>query len=223
MNRLTDSPVFISLIGPNLIFAANAGCFLFVTLVLRQLKQPVRTSKILQKPGLSSFSTTQQVTRSRPLQVILARNFEFSLFISAIPSVLPNLGLKVLHFSSSDLGLLLTSMGIGSVIAAIIIQPWVRTHCRDNALMFSNSLVIIVYLTIGFFQQTQPLNLAAALAGAGWTLSASELWARGQAAIPDWARGRMTAAIITISQGATVLGGLTWAAWSQLPDLIKAS
>ena len=43
-------------------------------------------------------------------------------------------------------------------------------------------------------------------------MSASELWVGGQQAIPDWARGRLTAAIITISQGATVLGGVIWSA-----------
>ena len=54
--------------------------------------------------------------------------------------------------------------------------------------------------------------MAAAFAGSGWTVSASELWVAGQQTIPDWARGRLTAAIITVSQGATVLGGLIWSA-----------
>jgi hypothetical protein len=53
------------------------------------------------------------------LQVILARNFEFSFFISAIPAVAPIIGLKVFHFNSSELGLLFASMGAGSVIAEV--------------------------------------------------------------------------------------------------------
>jgi len=52
--------------------------------------------------------------------------------------------------------------------------------------------------------------LVAALAGIGWTLSASELWIAGQRAIPEWARGRMNATFIMLSQGAMALGGIAW-------------
>jgi len=38
-------------------------------------------------------------------------------------------------------------------------------------------------------------------------MSASELWVVAQRAIPDWARGRMNATVIMISQGAMALGG----------------
>jgi len=41
----------------------------------------------------------------------LARNFLFALFISVIPALIPVVGLKVLHLSSSSLGLLFTSIG----------------------------------------------------------------------------------------------------------------
>jgi hypothetical protein len=50
----------------------------------------------------------------------------------------------------------------------------------------------------------------AALAGVGWTLASTELWVAGQRAMPDWARGRMNATIIMVSQGATALGSAVW-------------
>jgi Transmembrane secretion effector len=50
----------------------------------------------------------------------------------------------------------------------------------------------------------------AALAGAGWTMAASELWVASQRAIPDWARGRLNAAVIVTSQGAMTFGGVIW-------------
>jgi Transmembrane secretion effector len=52
--------------------------------------------------------------------------------------------------------------------------------------------------------------LVAALGGAGWTLSATELWIAGQRAMPDWARGRLNATIVMVSQAATALGGVVW-------------
>jgi MFS family permease len=52
--------------------------------------------------------------------------------------------------------------------------------------------------------------VVAALAGMGWTLSASELWVASQRAMPDWARGRMNATMVMVSQGATALSGVIW-------------
>jgi CBS-domain-containing membrane protein len=52
--------------------------------------------------------------------------------------------------------------------------------------------------------------VVAALAGVGWTLSASELWVAAQRAMPSWALGRMNATVIMVSQGAMALGGVIW-------------
>ena len=52
----------------------------------------------------------------------------------------------------------------------------------------------------------------AGVAGAAWTLSASELWLAAQRAIAPWARGRVNAAVIMLSQGAMAVGGIVWGA-----------
>ena len=63
---------------------------------------------------------------------------------------------------------------------------------------------------MAFVRQKEPFFVVAALAGFGWTLSASELWVAAQRAMPGWARGRMNATVIMVSQGALALGGLIW-------------
>jgi hypothetical protein len=66
-----------------------------------------------------SFVTAIRYVRCAPeLQIVLGRNVLFALFISLIPAVVPVVGLKVLHLNSSNLGLLFTSMGTGSVVSA---------------------------------------------------------------------------------------------------------
>jgi predicted MFS family arabinose efflux permease len=143
--------------------------------------------------------------------VVLARNFLFSLFISAIPALIPVVGLKVLHLSPSNLGLLFTSMGAGSVLGVVFIFPWLRTRFSPDSLTLSaNLLIVIAYVMMSLVRQTEAFLIVAALAGMGWTLSASELWVAAQRAVPSWARGRMNATVIMISQGAIVLGGAIW-------------
>ena len=70
--------------------------------------------------------------------------------------------------------------------------------------------MILAYVLMGFVRQIELFLFVAALAGAGWTLSASEFWVASQRAMPDWARGCLNAAVMMVSQGAMVVGGLIW-------------
>jgi MFS family permease len=97
------------------------------------------------------------------------------------------------------------------MIGALSIAPWFRARYSSNALILSaNLLIVLTYALMGLVHQTELFLLVAALAGVGWTLSASELWVTAQRAMPDWVRGRMNATIIMVSQGAMVIGGLMW-------------
>jgi MFS family permease len=204
--------LLIPFAGANFVFALNAACFLLVVLATRQWKQ----ATVLAKPPPESFFTSfvtiaEYVCNAPGFQVVLARNFLFALFISVIPALMPVVGLKALHLSSSDLGLLFTSMGTGSVVGAVFLIPWLRARLLpDRITLLANLLLIVVYLLMALVRQTEIFFIVAALAGVGWTMSASELWVAAQRAMPDSARGRMNATIIMSSQGAMALGGAIW-------------
>src|ERR1700741_2012817 len=124
---------------------------------------------------------------------------------------MPVLGLRVLHFDTSQRGLLFTSLGAGSVAGATFIIPWLRGRYSSNTLItLANLLVVLVYVSMAFVRPKEPFFVVAALAGFGWTLSASELWVAAQRAMPGWARGRMNATVIMVSRGAMALGGIIW-------------
>jgi Transmembrane secretion effector len=69
---------------------------------------------------------------------------------------------------------------------------------------------VLVYVLMAVVRQKELFLVVAALAGIGWTLSASELWVAAQRAMPTWARGRMNATVIMVSQGALAIGGVIW-------------
>ena len=58
-------------------------------------------------------------------------------------------------------------------------------------------------------------------------MAAAELWVAGQRAMPSWARGRMNATVIMVSQGAVALGGVIWGSiasmWGVIPALLGAA
>ena len=204
--------LLVPLAGANIVFALNAACFLLIVLAIRRWKQPTVPAQLPSENFFESFGSVIHYVRNAPgLQVVLARNFLFALFISVVPALMPVVGLKVLHLSSSSLGLLFASMGAGSVIGAVLIIPWLRVRFSPDCLtLLANLLLALVYVLMAFVRQTEVFFIVAALAGLGWTLSASELWVAAQRAMPNWARGRMNATVIMISQGAMALGGVIW-------------
>jgi predicted MFS family arabinose efflux permease len=204
--------LLVPLAGANFVFALNGACFLLVVMAAWQWKQPTKPAKLPPERFFKSFRTVVHYVRCAPgLQVVLARNFLFSLFISPIPALIPVVGLRVLHLSPSNLGLLFTSMGAGSVLGVIFIFPWLRRRFSPDSLTLSaNLLIVIAYVMMSFVRQAEAFLIVAALAGMGWTLSASELWVAAQHAVPSWARGRLNATVIMISQGAIVFGGAIW-------------
>ena len=100
------------------------------------------------------------------VQVMLARNILFTFFICIIPALLPVVALKALHLPASGLGLLYTSMGIGSVFGAIFVIPWARSRLKSNQItILANLLLALVFVQMALVRAHSFSMLTAALAG----------------------------------------------------------
>jgi MFS family permease len=104
--------LLVPLIGPNFVFAVNSACFLVVILAVLRWKRTATQSRT----GWESFfvyflAAVRYVLYAPGLQIVLARNALFALFISVIPALMPVVGLRALHLDPSQLGLLFTSLG----------------------------------------------------------------------------------------------------------------
>jgi hypothetical protein len=206
------SALFLPLVGVSVLFGANGLGFLFMFLAILQWKRVKVQSSLPLENFFESLTTAVRYVRYAPgIRILLARHTLFSFFISIIPSLMPVVGLQELHLPAAHLGYLFTSMAVGSVISGAFIIPWARaryspqriTTLANLMLLASSCLMVLVHRPLVFL-------VVAALAGMGWTLSASELWVASQRAMPDWARGRMNATMVMVSQAATALGGVIW-------------
>ncbi|HEY1477520.1 MAG TPA: MFS transporter [Chthoniobacterales bacterium] len=198
--------------GASFVFAMNAVGFLLVIAALAQWKRAEKQSKASLENFFESFASAIRYVRYAPgIQVVLARNVLFALFISVIPALLPVIGLKKVMMNSADLGMLFTSMGMGSVLGAIVLIPRARARFSPNTLtILASVLLAVVFVLMAVVRQTPLFMGVAGLAGVAWTMAASELWVAGQRAMPPWARGRMNATHIMLSQGGMAMGGLVW-------------
>jgi MFS family permease len=206
--------LLIPIMGASFVFGANGLGFLLMFLAILQWKQTRKQTQVPLDDFFATLTTAVHYVRYAPrIKVILARSALFSFFISIIPALMPVIGLKELHLDPANLGYLFTSMGVGSVVGAVFVIPWARARFSPNTLtIYANLLLVLNLFLMANVRRPYVFLLAAAIAGAGWTLYSTELWIAGQRAMPDWARGRMNATIIVISQAATALGGAIWGA-----------
>ena len=204
--------LLIPLIGVSFIFGANGVGFLLMFLTILQWKRVQAQSNLPLENLFESLTTAiRYVHHTGGIKILLARHALFSFFISIIPALTPVVGLRELHLEASRLGFLFTAMAAGSVLSGALIIPWVRARYSPEQITTAANLVLLLDCVLMVVVHRPYLFLvAAALGGAGWTVSASELWVASQRAMPDWARGRMSATITMVAQGGTALGGAAW-------------
>src|SRR6516165_527616 len=206
--------ILIPLIGANSVFALNGAGFLLVLLAIVWWRRGRPQSQLPLESFFESFITAIRYVRYTPgIRIILARSALLSFFISIISALMPVVGLEELHLQPANLGFLFTSMAIGSVITSVFIIPRARSRCSPQRVTtYADVALVLICLLMAIIRWSKMFLLVAALAGVGWTLASTELWIAGQRAMPDWARGRMNATIIMVSQGATALGSAVWGA-----------
>jgi MFS family permease len=204
--------ILIPLVGVSSVFAINAAAFV---LVLFAVITWSRKSVVLDTPLEGFFDSLTGAVRymryAPGVRIVLLRNLIFGVLIGATPALLPVVGLKALHLDPVHLGFVFTCMGLGSLAGAVFILEPARKRLKPNQMTVLAGIVLAVsYALMAVVRQPQVFLFVAALAGAAWTISASELWIAGQRVIPDWIRGRLNATHMMVSQGGISLAGLVW-------------
>jgi MFS family permease len=206
--------LLLPVVGPAMVFSLNALAFLGAAWTVSRVYYPQQRPDPNLENFFESFATALRYVRYTPgMQVILARDFLFGLFIAAVPALVPVVALHHLRVPGSQLGLVFTAMGLGSLLSATLLLPYARAKATPNALTILAGILLVAILVLMAVVPNLLLLLpVAALAGVSWTVSASELWIAGQRVMPDWARGRMNAVHMMASQGGVAVGGILWGA-----------
>jgi hypothetical protein len=157
-----------------MLFSLNALAFLFAALMVvrhyRQRRQPQPHVENF----LESFASAARYVRYTPgLQLILARDILFGLFIAVVPALVPVVAFQDL-LQAGQLGLVFTSLGIGSLLGAILVLPYARAKATPNMLTIVASVILVaVFVLMAVVPNLWIFLPVAALAGISWTVSAS--------------------------------------------------
>ena len=210
--------ILLSKFNAPFVFGLNAAGFLLVFMAIPALPG---TSGDLRRTLIgfvrSIAISVRYVGQTKNVRNILFRNAIFSFLVVVIPALMPVVLLKELRLDGSSLGLVFASMGVGSVVGAIFVIPWLRSRFATDHLMLIAEITLAgIYLLMAMVHHCLYCLVPMALAGASWTLAASELWVGAQRAIPNSARGRISALMMVLSQGAMTLGAIAWGLSAQV-------
>jgi MFS family permease len=194
------------------VFGLNAAGFLLVSMAIPALP---RTGCDLGRTLIgfvrSITISVRYVGQTQNVRNILFRNAIFSSLVVVIPALMPIVLLKELGLDGSSLGLVFASMGVGSVVGAIFVIPWLRSRFPTDRLMLIAQITLaVIYVLMAMVHHCLYCLVPMAFAGASWTLAASELWVAAQRAIPNSVRCRISALMMVLSQGAMTLGAIAW-------------
>ena len=228
--------VLIALAGPWAAFAFNAMSFAGVLVVLYFWKrEPTESSR-----GLTFAQALREgfvyVLRQARMRNVLTGVLLFLLPATALWSLLPLVAREQLGWHAQGYGMLVTSIGVGAVVAARILHVLHRWLLMDRTIALAMVCFSIGLLVLGTTSGNGVLDTIRALAacvlmGSSWMITLTSLNASAQTTLPDHLRARgmgcyMTTMALSMTVGAFLWGqvagqiGLSLTQWTAAATLI---
>jgi MFS family permease len=205
--------VLVAATGPAVVFLLNAVSFVGVIFVLWRWKETSATRPQNPERMLGAMQAALRFTKHSPVvRAVLARNALFVLFAISIIAVLP-LRVKELHLEATDFGILMGCYGVGGILSAFVVLPYLRRKMGLDAMLLMTAAVSTgAIITLGLVQNRAAMMIVLFIAGSSWLMSVSSFSVTGQNAYPRWVRARSSAVQLLVFQAALGIGGLIWGA-----------
>ncbi len=159
-------------------------------------------------------------------RAVLVRATAFIVFAASVWALLPLIARHELAGNPGTYGLLLTFVGIGAVIAAILL-PRIRMHVtRDHLVLIATMIYALSTTGLAIIRSEALLFVVMTICGAMWLSILSSLQVAAQISVPGWVRGRALSLYIMIFFAGMTFGSLLWgwiAAQAGTPAALLAS
>lgn len=207
--------VLIATAGVWVAFAVNALSFAGVLIVLLFWKR----EKTESSGGLSYHAALKEgflyVIQERTMRNVLVGVLLFLLPATALWSLLPLVARQQLYWGAEGYGLLVTSIGVGAVVAARVLHALHRRLLMDRTLAASMVCFAIGLFILGHSEGDTWMHDAIALfacfiMGAAWMICLTTLNATAQMTLANHIRARGMGAYLTTMALAMALGSLIW-------------
>jgi len=200
--------LLVAVAGPAAAFAVGAAASVPVVFVMRPQRVASRLALAAFRVGFANAITAAR--RSMPLRQVLGRNAAFSIGASVLFSLLPLLARVHFHASPAQYGVLIGSLGAGSVVVAQFVDR-IRAALGVAGAIFTGTVVLGVCVALAGLTSSYALACAAMfVAGLGWLTVLSSLNTSIQFAVSPQHRAGGFALYLVTSQGINAFGAASW-------------
>jgi MFS family permease len=202
--------------GPAAVFLLNAVSFLAALVVLYRWRRPQSSSNAPPEAMLGATAAGMRYVRHAPaLRAVLVRIGVFTLGASALWALLPVVARRELGMDATGYGVILGSLGLGAVGAALLL-PRLRRELSVDRLAIAATLVFAAATLALATLRSVPLLVASMMAGGmAWLAMMSSLTVAVQTAAPAWVRARALGIYLLVFQGLMAAGSFAWGALAQ--------
>lgn len=203
-------------------FLLNAVSYIGMIFVLARWRPEAKAPQA-REPMLASIVTGLTFcARSKPLRKVLMRGLGFGIGSAALQSLLPSVAKEQLGGTEIDFGLLLAAVGIGSVLAALVVGHARRRFGSENVVTAGSLGFIGAMIGISLSETLTATLPFALLGGAGWITTLTTLNVAMQVRSPENILGRCMAIYQAVTFGGMAIGAYLWGALADFLSLPAA-
>lgn len=217
----------IASVGSAYVFVLNAALSILAGITIMRWKRVHHESPLGREPLWSAMRVgLQYVWQSSRMHAVLLRISVFFLHSTALLALLPLLAKALPGGAAGTFTVLLASMGVGAIIAALLmprIRAWMPLQRR---VFIGTALQSVAAVAVAFAPNLYVAVPAMMLAGMTWITVANSLTVAAQMALPDWVRARGMSIYQMALMGGTAIGAALWgqvATWSSIQVAVAIS
>nr|WP_275112979.1 MFS transporter [Rhodopila globiformis] len=211
-------------VGPALIGTVIAGLGMAAPFWLNAVSNVVMITAVLlwrverrEAPSLPSehigramLAGLRHARYNPELRAALMRGGGFFPFAAAYWALLPALARSQIGGGMQGYGILLATIGVGSV-AGTFLLPWLRERMSADSLVVAGTVGTAGAMALYAMAYDVPTALAASLlAGLCWIAVLATINVAAQASVPGWVRGRGLGVFAKVLFGSLTLGSVAW-------------
>ncbi|MDP4300462.1 MFS transporter [Leptothrix discophora] len=207
-------PVFagalLAAAGSAAVFVLNALLSLVAFVQVLRWRSPPRISALPGERFVGAMRVGLQHVRQSPrMKAVLVRVFLFFLQSTALTALLP-LVARQLGGGAGAFTLLVSSMGVGAVAAALTVPQLRERVSRDTIASVGTVIVAGVTVVVAWAPALWVASLALVVAGVAWISTANTMTMSAQMALPNWVRARGMSVYQMALMGGSAAGAALW-------------
>lgn len=215
----------IASVGTIWVFLLNAVLSLLAAVVISRWQRDKKsTERARERLWPAMRIGLQHVMQSDHLKGVLVRIFLFFFHSTAVIALLPLLAKGMLGGGAKTFTLLLASMGMGAIAAAIVLPRLRQRFSRDELVVRGTVLQALSMAAVAWADQLWLAAPAMFVGGAAWITAANTLSVSIQLNLPDWIRARGMSIYQMSLMGGSALGAAVWgqvATWTSVPQSLS--